>query len=329
MNYVILFILVILNAYSGQEMGNGGDLVVCYKKDGVTITSIELLDFHEGKLDGLNFDFIDKTKKYTQLVSETLTRIERLSGKRAGLYRRYLEEFYNDAKFVKGIILQDIDDSSEIKLKRGCRIEQIAYQLTQIHPNDPPYVISKDLWNKLDDFNKAGLIVHEVIYREFLKFTDQEDSRNVRKFTAYVNSKLFDNTSNAISFYEDTKKWGLGLASYYNYLFQKVSNEDYYQIGESDYLHLFRNSSTNFATDKVLFLGRNYLVNGVGIDSLGSLKCIDLLNAELHKVGGEDFNIINLCQKNNSISSFFHIDQNNKKWKCRVRKSIGINCDEI
>lgn len=79
--------------------------------------------------------------------------------------------------------MPDIQDSLVRVFPRGCKIEQIAIQKEPAFPEDKRFTVSKDLWDLLDEDNKAGLVLHEIIYREALLY-GHEDSVNAR----YVNS---------------------------------------------------------------------------------------------------------------------------------------------
>src|SRR5205085_1885391 len=49
------------------------------------------------------------------------------------------------------------------------------------------YTINKDLWDRMNTNNRAGLILHEIIYKEALR-DGQHDSVKARYFNAYLSS---------------------------------------------------------------------------------------------------------------------------------------------
>ncbi|NJL24533.1 MAG: hypothetical protein HC902_04770, partial [Calothrix sp. SM1_5_4] len=61
--------------------------------------------------------------------------------------------------------LEHTDDSYHQLLPHGCRTRQIAIQREPLFPRSPWFIVAKDLWNKLDEFNRAALVLHEALYR--------------------------------------------------------------------------------------------------------------------------------------------------------------------
>ncbi|MBK7890572.1 MAG: hypothetical protein IPJ84_06930 [Bdellovibrionales bacterium] len=168
---VILFIaFVSFQAQAtGRTVGNGGDVVVCENQAGV-IESIELLDFYEGRiLKGIKTDFGSQARTVDEKVATALARLERVSPARAQLYRERALQFFADTLFLEDGHLADIRDAGDIVIPNGCRIAQIANQSAPLYPDDKRYVIDRSLWTALDDDSRAGLILHEIIYREAIE----------------------------------------------------------------------------------------------------------------------------------------------------------------
>lgn len=75
-------------------------------------------------------------------------------------------------------------------LPRGCSVRQIAvfddtHDLVQV---------DQDLWNSLNDFNKAALIAHEIVYRE-RRLDERESSSEASRFLVgrmFSTEKLLD-----------------------------------------------------------------------------------------------------------------------------------------
>ena len=175
---------------SGRDVGNGGDLVIC--RDGERrIVSAELLDFYEARvLRGIPMDLGAADLSIQSKITLAIGRIRGLSADRYAEYQARVQEFYARAKFFPDVHLEDIPDSDHLVLPQGCAIEQIAIQRAEAAADEPLYVISQELWDALDNDNRAGLVLHEIIYRESI-LMGRQSSREARYFNSYLCSQRF------------------------------------------------------------------------------------------------------------------------------------------
>jgi len=169
--FVILFFSCLAHGGDGRVVGNGGDVIVCYGAD-KEISEIHLLDYYEAfVLRGLDLDLGADLLSPLAKVKLVLSRLQRLSPLRSERYLNHLETFFNEALIKSGIVLTDIYDAGTIVLpSANCEIKQIANQSTPLLPFDKRYLIDKNLWDLLDNNQKAGLILHEIVYREALEY---------------------------------------------------------------------------------------------------------------------------------------------------------------
>lgn len=193
---VVLALLLMssVNAHA-DRVGNGGDGVVCRNDQG-KITSIELLDFYEAQtLRGINHDLDKPSLSIDEKVDVALSRLSRFSSSRAKKYKEQIDSFFSDAVMLSDIELEDIPDSAHIAIPKGCKIEQMVVQQTPEFPEDKRYVVNKELWDALDNDNKAGLLLHEVILREVLTpFASIyiKNSISTRYFNSLITSERLD-----------------------------------------------------------------------------------------------------------------------------------------
>lgn len=196
MNKLILFTFLLSTfAYAGNDKGNGGDAIVCRAPIWNSIQSAELLDYYEGR----------ELRSFQLNISSDLPLREKVMG-----YVRKLAEFsaygaFSDAeleaskliqaaedfdrgilfssevKFTKGLLI-DIPDSSSLSIPSGCAVEQLAIRIAKNFEDDPSYLIQADIFAKLDKDQRAGLILHEVIYRAFTIHLKHKDSITARYF---------------------------------------------------------------------------------------------------------------------------------------------------
>lgn len=195
MNKLYIFICLILISklsLAGQGTGNGGDVLVC-KNESDEIISVELYDYFEAKEKRTSFSLEtgDPELDYIGKVKFVLEKVRRLDPNRANLYEKWFKEFLD--KSVTSFTnkeLSDIPDTGEVLIPQGCEIVQIAHQNEPL-PGEYRYIIRKDLWELMDEANKAGLVLHELIYRE-AKYDNSlvhNNSRRVRYFNSTISSR--------------------------------------------------------------------------------------------------------------------------------------------
>ena len=174
---------------AGNDVGNGGDGVICESKGAA---SYDLLDFFEAQALPPKIKPELPGETLDEKVEGALARLTRLDAPKAARYREKAKDFTDDklVRWVSGIEFYDIPDSGYVPLPGHCRIEQVAIQRKPLFPGDPRYVISKDWWENFSTDQKAGLILHEIVYEEMLSL-GHVDSVRARKFTVYLASNRF------------------------------------------------------------------------------------------------------------------------------------------
>lgn len=188
----------------GKEIGNGGDGLICHDQAG-NIQSVELFDYWQASQNTElpDYDLGPKNLPFEKKIELVLNRIERVNPTRAKLYRRWFKEFFKPENFKWAGNLMDIPDTGAATWPGNCEIVQLAVQQKPELPGEKRYMIRKDLWdNHLDNDHKAGLILHELIYREAKAdrvcykadacYYPHLDSRKVRFYNAVVSSKDFE-----------------------------------------------------------------------------------------------------------------------------------------
>jgi hypothetical protein len=183
-------------AYAVKETGNGGDVVVCKSAAG-RVTSIELYDFYEGRVrHGFLLDLGSSTLNYLEKLERIFKRLDRLNPNRSELFRSWLKDFFSEAEFLSGITLVDIPDTGNGYVPRGCTLEQIAVQREPYFPGDKRYTISDDLWRALPEDSKAGLILHELLFREARnQIFPHENSVRVRYLNSFLSTSKLETMS--------------------------------------------------------------------------------------------------------------------------------------
>jgi hypothetical protein len=206
-------------AFAARIVGNGGVGVRCPAPPGESRT--ELLDFYQARrawgmqpaLGG------DPSLGYLARARLAVDRIAAVDPARGALYRGWLDAFpgemlvYNDDQHFALI-----NDFGDPLLQSGCSVVQIAVQRPPENPEDKRYLIDGSLWQRLDENNKAGLVLHEIVYRDALE-RGHTDSVAAHYFTALYASEKF-----ASGFEPDELRSRLRLYDMDAYIFTGANN---------------------------------------------------------------------------------------------------------
>lgn len=218
MKHLFCFAILSLSAATcfADRQGNGGDSVVCYS-DQHQITSVEMFDHFEARTryqTPINMAFAGATfKDKIDFVLKNIGKIEPYREKRL---RDELARFWSSSNFAAGVKLPLIPDTGEILLPDNCQFEQLAKQQEPQFPTDKFYTIAKDLWDHMTEDGRAGLVLHEIIYRLAIVEERHQNSASSRFFNIAISSESFSNVG--ISEYlELLKNSNFKLAGTYSY----------------------------------------------------------------------------------------------------------------
>ncbi len=166
----------------GADSSGGGKVVVCRDQNQV-IKSIQLLDLYEASaLYGLS---------PKMLAANIDASLEVVKAKLREVYKDTsfmspTDHWIDDAKkafrlLPKNSVLESVNDAAVIALPAGCQTEQLA-----LYKDDFLLLVNQDLWNVLDDLNKAALYVHEAIYRFERTGNKTTNSVHARKLVGHL-----------------------------------------------------------------------------------------------------------------------------------------------
>lgn len=190
-----LGISVAAQAKLGNEVGNGGNAVVCRDRSNL-IETVRLLDYYEATL--LLELKIDVGSDETPLdkVRFVLKRLSRYDATRAKEYLDKAEHFFENTRFIDDVILPDTKDYGYVPLEKQCVIEQLAIQRKPLVPEAKRYTISRDLWKRLSPDHQAGLILHEIVYGDAIA-KGHKDSVFARYLTSLISATKLETLSQA------------------------------------------------------------------------------------------------------------------------------------
>lgn len=173
---------------SGTTVGNGGNVIVCQDGNG-RVSSVQLLDYFELQQNGAALQLNPALRSYPKMLNDLFKRWQKVAPKRMKQYSQWLQDFPNDSGMYAGVQIQPTEDTGVISIPKGCSIQPAAFQRPEVEllPGVKRYTISKDLWDLMPEVQKAGLVLHELIYREAIQAA-HTTSFATRYFNGYLSS---------------------------------------------------------------------------------------------------------------------------------------------
>jgi hypothetical protein len=207
---------------AGGISGGGGKGVVCRDNNG-DIRSVELLDLWEARTiykrqilkSNQSYvnqlaDAVHRVEKFMHVETNgmgdagctTLAKVRGCNGRETvdlskdtlrNQIEMYADPFLrndDNINWMSDVDLELTPDSYEIARPRGnCKIEQIVnLQLATISPFTSKYAVNKDIWDKMDNTNKAATILHESLYAFLKAYFKEPNSVRVRRMVGLVMS---------------------------------------------------------------------------------------------------------------------------------------------
>lgn len=176
-----------------HEVGNGGNAVVCYSDSSKkNIKSVELFDYWEGKRfkpirgprgEVYSLDLGGSRLSVEKKIDLFISRVKLGDPERARRYDQYAKLILSDLKsfLVSRLPGEPIDDDHPAGLPSSpCYKEQFAVQFKYPTPGKRRFLIDRGLFSKADSDSKAGIILHEVLYRDAIVRDKHQNSDGVR-----------------------------------------------------------------------------------------------------------------------------------------------------
>lgn len=178
----------------GQDRG-GGNVVWCTGPQG---DSIEVLDLFESRELGLLPDTGLSSVSYLDKLKFVFDRWAKFDPVLAEHFRSRAAEFEKSVAFIDRSYLKVIRDSGEFIAARGaCHLQQIAMsRLETLGPGEMKYVVDKSLWSRLSDEDRAGLVLHEILWAQYKGANSSVPSSVfVRRLVGFLASPLLNTYS--------------------------------------------------------------------------------------------------------------------------------------
>lgn len=259
-NILVVFMLLIAGPSFASRVGNGGDGVYCEKEGRV---SVELLDFFEGRLRGWPPVLIGETVE--EKIELFIQKVEKFDLYLGIVLREGFDHYLQNRRFTDNELV-DIPDSEHVQLPKGCQIRQAAiFRMPhELIPGEPVYLVNQDLWDLMDKNSKAGLVLHEILYR-YARITHHQDSVVARLVLTALASNLTE-TQGPWAFYQMVRGDKIGWYFRIKLVHEAVDSKD--TSGAPLYLYSGRPGETQCphgekASFRILKENEAWLVNQI------------------------------------------------------------------
>ena len=187
---------------------NGGDAIVCYDRpfsSKAKIIRAQLKDFWEHSQTSVHQLDIPAQGNFTNRARKILERLSQVDPIRGKRLLEKLENITQTVAFLDDSSIQEVDDSTSritsVEML-NCYDRQAAVQIQNPGPYEKAILIDGQIFDKMDENHKAGLILHELLYQEAVSFAGEKNSDRTREFNFLINSSYM-NDLNVLSYTSD------------------------------------------------------------------------------------------------------------------------------
>jgi hypothetical protein len=184
--FLTVLLSMSLDTFAGDK-GNGGYSIVCRDNEG-PIVSAELLDIYEGKIIYRRNYSLDQ-KSDAEILKSVFAKLTDYSKFSTKLKKEISLIEKNLIMIPEGNELEPTDDAFPPIKKKGCKFEQVAN-----YTNAGEVLVSQEIYDHLDNLNRAALVIHEAIYSMRRKSVGDKNSQITRRFVAHLLATNSDET---------------------------------------------------------------------------------------------------------------------------------------
>lgn len=175
---LIFLLFLSVNIFAGNE-GGGGYAVVCRDNQN-EITNVKMLDLYEAEY-AYQVNVWNKSNDTKAIVNEAFNKLNNSMDQADVHLLPIVNRIYKIARFVPKVAKPaTIDDVDPIIIPTECSMEQVA-----LYVNDELLLIDLEVWEMMDNTNKAALYIHEAVYR-LERYSGAKSSRRARKVVAHT-----------------------------------------------------------------------------------------------------------------------------------------------
>lgn len=184
----------------GGGVSGGGNVVACERRQEsggqITISNhYTLLDYHDA-VERYHFNLdLGPGKTYLEKINYVLERLAKVDRYRASLYKYFADRFIEEIDFTpsnRRYATDSGDIGSGYFLDEGCDIRRVVIQRSDdelmLTPGAKKYEISQKIWASFDEETKAGMMLHEISYREAIA-RGAKNSLAIRRYVGLISSQ--------------------------------------------------------------------------------------------------------------------------------------------
>lgn len=176
-------------AFATNKVGNGGNVVVCKGEKG---TSVTLLDYYEANISSTLDKRSDSGETALSMAQRIFGKLRLIAPELEKQYLLRSQNILNDFDYKSNAKLIPVPDSLhgfEPKSK-DCQVVQAIVRKPQVVQGEKRFLVDQELWDMMDQTQKAGLVMHEIIYEHF-SMLGESDSVKARKFNSFLFAQKF------------------------------------------------------------------------------------------------------------------------------------------
>lgn len=195
---ISLFYSIFTFANDGGGVSGSGNVVRCAElnSSGQKVYKYQLLDYYDAvKPNGYDFTIdLGPDKSYEKKIDYVLNRLSAIDPYRTELYRKLSESFFKESfRNTEGhAATRSTDLGSGYILPKNCKIIRVVIQKSEeemaLSGSIYKYEIVESVWRELDQETIAGLILHEIAYREVFS-QGAKSSLQIRRYVGLISSK--------------------------------------------------------------------------------------------------------------------------------------------
>ena len=192
---LLLSVFTLVPGWAGGVNSGGGYVVACKENDK---TTYRMWDFVEAEMKTNKLDYlpaIQGADEY-ELAMAAINRISGFSPDLAAEWQQTIKDFKTfDVKFINNAKIKDIDDADSLFTDiENCELLQVAVQVKKPAGNEFRLYIDETIWKAMDVYTRAGLLVHEAIYKTAMA-QGHTKSTDFRRITALLFNRNLDQMS--------------------------------------------------------------------------------------------------------------------------------------
>lgn len=180
-------LLVLLSLFAGSSafaqyvVRNGGYSIQCQNSE------LKALEIMEGEMAGAKILYSNRAT-YTEKAADLIHRLAGVDAARAQKYTHWLAQWKKQILWTPELDKVAPGDEGHVEFNsKNCHLRIAIVQNNERKFGVQEYWINPYVWTKLDENQKAALVLHELIYRDLLE--DHPDANNSR-FVRQVNLSI-------------------------------------------------------------------------------------------------------------------------------------------